>query len=96
MNENQILQKKIRVLKEMESLLKIMDYIKVIDVAINKSTDIKFKNYWNVKFHSNVHLLKLQCIPFRKILEDWFQIEKDNNLERDLNLHASYKAMEGF
>ena len=96
MNENQIMKKKFEVLKEMEKVLKIMDYIKVIDTALSKSTDLKFKNYWTPKFKSNVYILRNECIHTRTVLEEWFKFEQDNNLEIDINLRASYKAMEGF
>jgi len=96
MTPNEILKKKIKVLKEMEKILKLMDYIKVIDTALSRSTDPKFMNYWNPRFMTNVYLLRDECVPLREVLVEWFKIEEDNNLDVDFNLRASYKAMEGF
>ena len=95
MTPNEI-KKKINVIKEMEKVLKLMDYIKVIDTALSKSTDHKFVHYWNSKFFTNVYLLRDECVPLRKVLLEWFKFEDDNNLDVDFNLRASYKAMENF
>ena len=94
--EAEILDFKIKLLQEMQKAILVMNYIKALDNGLKKVKDIKAKNYYHSEFIKQVSILRDMCKDLRRLFEEWFKLEKDKDLEIDLQLRANYKAIVGF
>lgn len=89
-------QSKMRLLLKMQNAILVMNYIKALDTGIKKVNNIPAKNYYHSEFVKQVYNLRQECSVLREELLKWFELEKENNLEIDLQLRANYRAIKDF